>query len=156
MKKKLKTSKVLVAHNILANAKYGKMESADRIKVWKIARKLAPVAEKFDADTKDAAEKMKPTEDFNDRLQAAQEFEKAQKDKTIDATKLKMGAAEYQAFVKELQAYNKEVEEAVKEFGEKEIEIEFEPISESAFEKLMDSNDWNFAQATEIGNLVIN
>ena len=78
MKKTVKTSEILSTFNVLSNAKYGKMEDSDKIKVWKICRKLKPIATKFDEDTKDAAEKMKPTEDFDERLSKAQQYERTQ------------------------------------------------------------------------------
>ena len=154
MKKTIKTEKVLAVWQVLGSAKYTKMEDADKIKVWKISRVLKPIAEKFDDDSKDAAEKLKPTEDFSDRLQNAQEYERVSKDASADASKLKMGAAEYGEFIKELQNYNKLVGDAVKGFAEKEVEVEFEPINEDAFGKLMASNDWNFEQVMAI-NLIM-
>lgn len=156
MKKKIQTSKVLAAHQVLSTAKYSKLDDADKIKAWKIARKLAPVAEKFDADVKDASEKLKPTEDFSDRLQKAQEYEAMIRKPDYDAQKLPMGAAEYEAFIKELKKYNKLVDDAVKEFGDKEVSIEFDPISEDAFGKLMSSNDgWKIAHVVELGELIV-
>ena len=56
----LKTEKVLSAYQVLSTAKYGKLDDADKIKVWKIARQMKPVAEKFEDDSKSAAEAMKP------------------------------------------------------------------------------------------------
>lgn len=150
MKKTIKTEKILALWRVLGQAKYTKLEDSDKIKVWKISRVLKPIAEKFEEESKDAAEKMKPMEDFDERLQQAQEFERVQKDPKADASQLKMGAAEYGEFIKQLQGYNKLVSEAVKGFAEKEIEVEFEPINEEAFGKLMNSNDWNFQQVTDI------
>jgi len=155
MKKKILTSKVLMAHQVLSTAKYGKLDDADKIKVWKIARKLAPVAEKFDADVKDASEKLKPTEDFSERLMKAQEYEAMVRKPDCDAQKLPMGAAEYDVFIKELRKYNKLVDDAVREFGDKEVEIEFDSVSEDAFGKLMASNDWKMAQVVELGELIV-
>lgn len=152
---KIKTEKVLAAWRVLNTAKYTKMDDADKIKVWKVSRVLLPIAEKFDADSKDAAEKMKPSEDFNERLMNAQEYERVSKDASADASKLKMGAAEYGEFLRELQNYNKLVSDAVKGFAEKEVEVEFEPISEDAFGKLMASNDWTLEQAAEVSNLIV-
>lgn len=154
MKKKITTSKALEAHQVLGSAKYSKLDDADKIKVWKIARKLQPIATKFDEDAKDAAEKLKPTEDFNDRLEKAQKYEAEIRKPDCDASKLPMGAAEYEQFIGELKKYNKLVGDAVKEFGEKEVKIEFEPISEDAFGKLMASNDWNIAQVSTLGEIV--
>lgn len=155
MKTKITTEKVLNAYRIISGAKYTKMDDADKIKVWKIARALKPVATKFDEDSKDAAEKMKPSEDFADNLQKAQEFERITKEKDFDASKLPMGAAEYNEFIKKLQDYNRLVGDAVKEFADKEVVIEFEPLSEDAFGKLMASNEWTMEQAVEIGMLIV-
>lgn len=155
MKTKITTEKVLNAYRIISGAKYTKMDDADKIQAWKIARALKPVATKFDEDSKDAAEKLKPSEDFADNLQKAQEFERITKEKDFDASKLPMGAAEYNEFIKKLQDYNRLVGEAVKEFADKEVEIEFEPLSEESFGKLMASNEWTMEQTVEIGMLIV-
>ena len=156
MKKTIKTNEVLEVFNLLDKAKYGKLQDEDKIKVWKITRILKPVATKFEDDTKDAAEKFKEGyENLDERLQQAQEFEKARRDNAIDATTLKMGAAEYDAFIKgDWADYNKTVSEAVKEFAEKEVEVEFEPITEEVLGKLMSSNDWSFGQACKLELLI--
>lgn len=154
MKTKITTEKVLNAYRIISGAKYTKMDDADKIKVWKIARALKPVADKFEDDSKDAADKMKPSEDFADNLQKAQEFERITKDKDFDASKLPMGVAEYNEFIKKFQDYNRLVGEAVKEFADKEVEIEFEPLSEESFGKLMASNEWTMEQAVAVSNIV--
>ena len=130
------------------------MEDDDKIKVWKIARALKPIADKFEDDSKDAAEKFKPSEDFAEKLQKAQEFERM-RNANEDMSKSPMGAAEYDEFLKVFQEYNKLVTNAVKEFAEKEVEIEFEPLSDAAFGKLMSSNDWTVEQAVEIGSLIL-
>lgn len=159
-KQTIKTEKVLNAYRVLSTAKYSKMADEDKIKVWKIARTLKPVADKFEDDSKDAAEKFKPSEDFSERLQKAQDYERILKEENAkgnkaDMTKLPMGAAEYGEFVKEFQKYNKLVGEAVKEFADKEVELEFEKLSEDAFGKLMASNEWTMEQAMEIGMLIV-
>lgn len=154
MTRKVKTEKVLGAFNVLNTAKYAKMDDADKIKVWKIARALKPIATKFDEDSKDAAEKLKP-EGFDDDLRKAQEYERVTKDKEADASKLEMGAAEYGEFIKKLKEMNKLVADALKEFANKEVDIDFEPISEDAFTKLMASNDWTMEQAVMIGELIV-
>lgn len=155
MKQNIKTEKILAAWRVINTAKYNKLEDADKIKVWKISRAFQPVATKFEEDSKDAAEKMKPTEDFTERLQKAQEYEQKIKDANLDASTLPMGAAEYSEFVKEFQNYNKLVGDAIKEFAEKEVEVEFDKLSEDAFGKLMASNEWNMNQVIELGTLIV-
>ena len=97
----LKTEKVLSAYQVLNTAKYGKLDDADKIKVWKIARQMKPVAEKFEDDSKSAAEAMKP-ECFDEQVCKAQEYERVTRDPQADASQLEMGAAEYAAFQREL------------------------------------------------------
>ena len=154
MEKCLKTSEIVNAYKVLSGAKYQKLDDADKIKVWKIARALKPVATKFEDDSKDASEKFKP-EGFDENLRKAQEYERVTKDADADASKLEMGAAEYNAFIKELQKYNKLVGDAVKEYAEKEVEVEFDALSEDAFGKLMASNEWTMEQTLEIGMLIV-
>lgn len=156
MKKTIKTNDILNAYNVLNSAKYGSMEDADKIKVWKIARALKPVATKFDENSKDAAEKLKPEIEggFDEILQKAQEYERMIRETKTDMTKLPMGAAEYDAFIKEFKKYNKLVGDAVKDFAEKEVKVDFEPLSEDAFGKLMASNDWNMAQVVALSEIV--
>ena len=153
-KKTIKTEKVLSAFRVLNTAKYTKMTDEDKIKVWKIARALKPVADKFEDDSKDAAEKFKPTEDFAERLQKAQEFER-KRNAGEDMTDAPMGAAEYGEFIKEFQKYNKTVADAVKEFADKEVEVEFDVRTEEAFGKLMASNEWEVSQVIEIGQIIL-
>jgi hypothetical protein len=149
----IKTEKVLGAYQVLNTAKYTKLDDGDKIKVWKIARALKPIATKFDEDSKDAAEKMKP-EGFDEKLHDAQEYERVTKDASADASNLKMGAAEYGAFIDTLKGYNKLVTDAVKDFADKEVSVSFEPLSEDAFGKLMASNEWTVEQAMMIGDII--
>ena len=154
MTRKVRTELLLVVFNVLNTAKYGKLDDQDKIKVWKIARMMKPIATKFDEETKDAAEKMKPGEEFDEQLQKAQQYEVEIRKPDCNAEKLPMGAAEYQAFITEFKKYQKLVNDAVKEFADKEVEIDFEPVSEDVFGKLMASNDWTVDQATTLGDFI--
>jgi hypothetical protein len=150
----LTTEKVLAAYRTLSTAKYTKLDDADKIKAWKIARKLKPVATKFEEDSQDAAEKMKPSEDFDEQLKKAQEYERITRQPDFDAQTLPMGAAEYNQFLDKFHAYNKLVNDAVKDFAEKEVELEIDPLTEDAFGKLMASNEWTMEQAVVLGDII--
>jgi hypothetical protein len=149
------TEKVLAAWRTLNNAKYSKLDDADKVKVWKATRALRPIAEKFDEDLKDAAKKLKPSEDFDERLAKAQKYEVMIKQPDLDAEQLPMGAAEYAKFIDEFNAYNKLVDKAMKEYAEKKVEIEVEPLSEESFTKLMASNDWTMAQVVSLDDILV-
>ena len=155
MTKKIKTSEILAAYNVLNTAKYGSMEDADKIKVWKITRALKPIATKFDEDRKDAAEKFKPKDkDFDEKYQKAQEYERIIRDPKADTKKLPMGAAEYDAFIEKFKEYNKLVGKAVEDFANKEVKVSFEPLSDDAFGKLMASNEWTMGQAVALSEII--
>jgi hypothetical protein len=154
MTKKMKTEDVLKAYNVISTAKYGKLADEDKIKVWKIARALKPVAEKFDEDSKDAAEKMKPNDDFDEHLMKGQEYEREIRKPDCDPMKLPIGAAQYQEFLEEFKAYQKLVNDTISDFAKKEVEVEIETISEDAFGKLMASNDWNMEQVATLGDMI--
>ena len=152
----LKTAEILAAYNVLNGAKFGSMDDADKVKVWKIARALKPVATKFEEDDRDAREKLKPEVEggFDETLVKAQEYFKLLSDKG-DMSKAPMGAAQYDAFIKQLNEYNKLVDGAIEEFATKEVELSFEPLSEEAFGKLMTSNpDWKMAQVMLLDGII--
>ena len=153
-KKKMKTEDVLKAYQVISTAKYSKLDDVDKIKVWKIARSLKPVAEKFREDSEDAQQKMKPNDDFDEQLMKAQEYEREIRKPDCDASKLPMGAAQYQEFVDEFKVYQKLVNDTIKDFAEKEVEVSFDPISEDAFGKLMASNDWTLEQVATLGEII--
>lgn len=153
MKRKEKTSVILGVYNVISKAKYGKMDDADKIKLWKIARTLKPIATQFDEDSKSAAEKLQPTDDFQERLQKAQEFERM-RNTNEDMSNSPMGAAEYNKFIGEFQKYNKLVNDAIKEYAEKEVDVEFDALSEEAFGKLMASNEWDLSQVMALEGIV--
>ena len=151
MKKQIKTEALLKVFNVLNGAKYGKMDDADKIRVFKIVRKLKPIAEVFEDESKDAAEKLK-FEDFDNLLEKAKEYEAKVKK---DGEELPMTAEEYNKFISDFKDYNKLVGEAIKEFAERENELDFDGITEDAFNKLMNSNDWTFGQAAALEVIII-
>ena len=156
MKKTIKTSEILAAYNVLNTAKYGSMEDADKIKVWKITRTLKPIATKFDEDSKDAAEKMKPKDkDFDEKLQKAQKYERMIRDNKANMEKLPMGSAEYEAFIEKFKEYNKLVGKAVEDFANKEVKVSFEPLNDDAFGRLMASNEWTMGQAVALSEIIV-
>ena len=151
MKKQIKTEALLKVFNVLNGAKYGKMDDADKIRVFKIVRKLKPIAEAFEDESKDAAEKLK-FEGFDTLLEKVKEYEAKVKK---DGEELPMTAEEYNKFISDFKDYNKLVGEAIKEFAERENELDFDGITEDAFNKLMNSNDWTFGQAAALEVIII-
>ena len=154
MKKiQIKNEEVLNAFNIINAANYKQLDDSDKIKLYKIARAMKPSALQFEDDSRDAAEKLKP-EGIDAKLEKAREYEL--KTKKGETDKLPMTADEYQAFIQEeWLPFNSLVQKAVREFADKVVDLEFEPLSEEAFGKLMASNDWTIEKAMTIGALIV-
>lgn len=155
MKQKMKTENAYAAYVVLSVAKYEKLSDDEKIKVWKIARALKPVAAKFEEDSKDAAEKLVPYKEYQEDFQRAEDYRIKIKKPDLDPATLPMGAAEYSEFKLKQAKYQKTVNDALKEFAQKEVEIIFDPITEETFQKLMNSNDWNFGQVTNVGDVIV-
>ena len=72
-----------------------------------------------------------------------------------NATASNIIVANYEGTNDEYAEYQKTVNDALKEFAQKEVEITFDPITEETFQKLMNSNDWNFGQVTNVGDVIV-
>lgn len=148
----IKTEKALEVFNILKGASYQKLTDEDKVKVWKAYRALHPVATKFEDDSKDAAEKLKP-EGLEATLEKAKDYEQKKQKGDSD---LPMTEQEYLAFINgDWQKFNQLLAKAVKEFAEAEVELEFETINEESFAKLMSSNDWKMEQVRIVGEFLL-
>jgi len=149
---KIKTEKVLAVYNILKDASYQKMTDDDKIKLWKVARLLKPTATKFEDDCNDASKKLK-SEGFDERLEKAKDYELKKRQGDTD---LPLTEVEYMTFINgEWAKFNRLIADAIKEFADEEVELEFEPLTEEAFACLMSSNNWKMDQAMTVSELII-
>ena len=150
MKKNLKVSEIFNAYNVIGKAKYQKLEDSDKVKVWKISRQLKPIALQFEEEKEDATKSFY-TEELIEKVRKGQQYEDAKKE---GASELPMTEQEYKEAIKEIVKAKALVEKALSESLAKEVELEFEPISEEALGLLMASNDWNMAQVDMIEFIV--
>lgn len=142
----LKTKDIIGVYKVLSDAKLTKMESSDKFKVIKMMRAMRPIAEEWDSFLKTVDEKLK--KDNHDNI-----IEKAQKwqqdgDKTTLTTEEKIEINKY------LVEFHKEKEECIREELEKDANLEFDKINDLAFEKLIDSNDWEVGKIIELETII--
>lgn len=142
----MKTIEIVEAYKTLSQAKYQKMNDDGKVKVWKITRLLRPIVVQFEEDFQDAKQKFIPDNEFMVRFGKAIQYEQDKKNKKTS----QITDEEYQTIVKEYNEYNSLVNKAIKEFSEKEVELNFEHLSEDDFEKLIASNDWTISQLENI------
>jgi arsenate reductase-like glutaredoxin family protein len=114
---------------------------------------MKPSATQFEEASKDASDKLKP-EGIEAMFEKAREYE--QKIKAGKADKLPLTEEEYQTWMRDVWLpYLNLVNKATAPIAKTEVDIEFEPLSEEAFGKLMASNDWMIKQADMVGELII-
>lgn len=140
--------------NLLNGAKFGKMtDSKEKIKFVRILCVLKPEYDAFTSFRDTAVNKLTEEHpDFNERLQKAQDYEKAVKD---NAAELPMTEQEYKDFVKEVTEFNKAVENTVKEELDKELDVKYDRLSEDGFAGLCDSNDFTGEQAIMLMGVLV-
>ena len=147
MKKSVKTESVVKVFNLIKDAKYSKMSDADKLAIFKIFKAIKAIAEAFTNEVNDARQKLVPYEEFMSDLAKAQAFEVARSKKEECA---EMTEEEYNEFIQKFVQYNKLVNEAVKDSASKEVELDFDRLTQEAFDKLVLSNNWTFAQTEDI------
>ena len=148
--KTISTDKILQAYNLLNAAKYNKLSDADKIAILKITCTIKPIAVEYQDACKDAVEKLK-FEGFDEQLAKARNYEKS---KNAGDDNLPMSDEEYSEFIKKLVEYDKIVKDAIKQLGDKEVEIDVDTMTEDSFGKLMASNDWTMEQAMIASDIV--
>lgn len=134
--KKTTTEKAVVAFRILNNAKLGKMKDGDKFNSVKIMKELKPVATGYDDFIKDAAEKLKP-----EGIEEIQEKVQSQSKLTADERKI-------------WEKYDSDISKCVQEELGKELEFNFQPLSEEGFKGLIASNDFTLAEILALNEVV--
>lgn len=130
----MKVKIIVEAYKLLGEAKVGKLEASEVIKILKARKVMRPIAEEFDAFLKDAQERFKP-EGWNDIQEKLAQWQK-------EGEKTTLTEEERIAINKALIAYQSAINEAVNDELERNLEIKIEKLSEGSDIKLMSANDW--------------
>lgn len=135
---KLKIEKIVSVYTILKDAKLTKMESADKFKVIKAIRPMQPIAEEWNNFISNVDKKLQK-ENHDEIIEKAQKWQREGEETTLSQEE-KIEVNKY------LLEYQKEKEACINDELEKEEELSFDKINDSAFEKLIDSNDWKVTE----------
>lgn len=138
MKKTLKTEAIVEVYNRLKSAKVSKMEDAEKFAVVKAMRVFRPIADGFAAFVDDAREKLRP-----------ENFEEIQhKIQHVDT----LSEEERNAVNAQVDAYARSINECILDEARKEVDLEFEPLSEEALSRLAASNDFDISTILFLGD----
>lgn len=145
--KKITTEKILSVYNLISDAKLTKMEDCDKFKMIKIIRALKPVVTNFEDFKKVAKDKLKG-DNHDYMLEKAQQW-RAEGEKTTLSESERIEINRY------FNDYNNKISECLKDEGLKENELDYEPLKEYVFGKLVASNDWTLGQIAAIEEVII-
>jgi hypothetical protein len=147
---KLKTIEIVNASAMLSNANYQQLPEGERIKFWKITRKLRPIAENYLKEKQSAEEEFKPSKEVMARFQKGANYELA---KGMNSEPL-ITDEEYREIKEEYEKYRNLVNKALEDTTNKEEEIEIETLSEAGFDELIGLNKWSIPQLDTIDFIV--
>lgn len=136
--KTIKVSDAVTAFRLINPAKLTKMESEERFAVILATRQLKKSATDFDELVKDAQEKLKPAEGFDKivgKVQGRKELTPSEQET--------------------LNKYNKDVSDCVQTELDKEVELDFKPLSEDAFGRFVESNDFSVSEIMLISDVLM-
>lgn len=143
----LKVSEVIGVYSTLKDAKLTKMESADKFKVIKIMRPMQGVADEWDKFMENVDKKLQK-ENHEEIIQKARKWQEAGEKTTLtDEEKIEIN--------RYLITFQKEKDECVKDELEKVVSLDFEKLTQDAFEKLIDSNDWEVNKMMQLESLIV-
>lgn len=146
----LKTKEIVEAYKLLGIAKYQRLSDDDKVRVWKISKTLKPIAIGYAEEEADARQSLMPTETFLEDCKRAAEYEK----KLTAGLDPSMDHEEYSRIQEQFVQYQRTLIKALKESQEKQVKIEFEPLSEEALGKLMASNDWTLKEVDSLDFII--
>ena len=127
MEKTVTTENIVIAYNSLKGAKLTRLDTAEKFTAIRAMRVLKPVAASLQGFIEDAREKLRP-EGFDIIERKASAF-----DSLSDEEKREVNAV--------ISTYNADVARCISEEASKEHTIDFEPMTEETFGRLLDSND---------------
>ena len=141
------TNEIVGLYKVLSEAKLVKMEEADKYSVIKILRKLRPTAESFETYQKDARERLKP-ENWDEVIAKVQQWQNEGEETTLtEEERRKINMA--------IMTYDRSVNSCIVEELNLEVDVEFNKLSEAAFEKLFASNEWDAKTALFVADYIV-
>lgn len=150
MKKSVKKQTIINVYPVLDASSLGKMEVTDRFAYIKALRPIKQIYTEFNDFREDAINRLKP-ENYDKIVDNVQKFNQMNQEEREEALKDKEFADALQANGE----FNLNVEMCFRDELAKDIDLEFAPLSEDAFGKLMESNpQWNAGQIIELQDLL--
>lgn len=148
MKKNLKKSEIALVYNILNKAHYGKMGNAERIQIIKAMYPMKKVADELSDFSTEAAKRLRP--DNYDQIAAkVNEYVAMSPEEQKSAFLQK----EYNDALRKNLEFNNALNQCLAEENGKNVELDFEAVTEEAVAALCDSNsEWTLGDCITVNN----
>lgn len=145
----LKTESAVMAYSILNTAKLRGIENIIKFELVKIVCKLKPVATAFEAFREDVQIRLRP-ENFDEMQQKAQDWRNQENDGNVT-----LSQEERIAINKFFNEYANNVNACIKEEAEKNVDVDFNLLSEDAFNALIGANeDWSMEHIVTLREII--
>lgn len=132
----MKIKEIVTAYKALGDAKVNNLEESEILKIIKARKAMRSIAEDFEAFLKDAQEKFKP-ENIEELQAKAQKWSDLSDDEKLELNKV-------------LKLYETNINKALSEESEKEIDIKLEKLTEDSITKLLKNNEWSVNKLDEL------
>lgn len=138
----MKLKKLLAAYNTLSEAKVATCAEKEIIKIVKARKVMRPYVEEYEAYLKDCQDKFKPV-GWDDVAAKLQQWQK-------EGEKTTLSEQEREEVSITAIAYQKSIDEALREELEKEVDLIFERLDEETGVKLISGNAWELKKLDDL------
>lgn len=150
MRQTIKTGRVTALYGILDAAMYTKMDSAARTSLIRAMRPMRRVANDCNEYREDAVKRLRP-DNYDEVAGLIQKF--AAMD--ADAQKTAIDEPRYKDALTANYEFNTALNKCMAEENDKDVELDFAPLTDDAFDALCDSNpDWTLGQCMELQDVL--
>lgn len=138
--------KTVDVYSILNKANFSKMNTSERKEITKARQPMLKYVEEYEKMHKDAVKNLQP-DNFDEIARLVNEYNKM----TIREKEIALKDPEYFDALNENARFNQSVNDCLNDYLNKEAELDFTPVKEDTFDKLIDSNKdngWTFGIET--------
>lgn len=132
----MKLKEIVSTYKLLGEAKVMNLTEEEVLTIVIARKKMRALAMEYDEYLKDVQDKFRP-DNFDELVMKAQNWDELSKE-------------EQQSISNQLKAYEKKVNNIVKEELNKIVEIEIQPLSEECLAKLIKMNGWSINKIDEL------
>jgi len=148
VKKTIKAGDANACYKLLNDARLGNIADAAKLDVLRVLRALRPIAKGLEEEHTAALGKLKP-EGYDERLQAAQLYEAAQKDGKTSS----ISATEYIDIIHEIRRYDEAIRAYDATLLNGEVEVELPCLDKDVLIELMSTNGWTAGQELAVEDI---